>query len=78
MIRANIDGLGLIPCSISRYNGNATPALFSCVLSNIDGGSTYCVLYRCDLVDDARGAEINNRIAEIERLAEDAGHAFGA
>ncbi len=73
MIRARSGG----PVTITRYNGNTSPATFTCIVHCDDGGSTYCVLHRCDLTDDARGSEINDRIADIERLADDGGIVLG-
>ena len=57
--------------TITRYNGRSNPALFSCLVHTEDGSCCRCVVYRKDLRDDAAGQEILNRIAELERIAED-------
>ena len=56
---------------ILNYFGSLMPACFSVNIIRLDGGHMFTTLHRCHLADDANGVEINNRIAELERLAED-------
>lgn len=59
------------PVTIRRYKGDVSPSLFFVTVQADDGGACFCVVHRCDLIDDQKGQEINNRIAELECLAEE-------
>jgi len=63
------------PATIVRHHiikegPSAGRDLFHCEVNMGDEGTLYTSFFRCNLTDDSQGVEINNRIAELERLAE--------
>ena len=53
---------------IVGYCGNCIPALFIC---RIFESLHLSAFFRSELIDDARGQEINDGIARLERMRED-------
>ena len=54
--------------SIAGYCGHCIPSLFIC---RIVDSMHLSAFFRSELVDDASGQEINDEIAQLERMRED-------